>query len=371
MTGPATGAAPALRYDAWFDSPWGRYAWRIETSAVLAALGPLPRRRIADIGCGTGRLLRILTSRGASAVGVDTDPAMLTLAATRGTVARADAHRLPLADGSMDATVTVTTLEFTADPAQVLAEMARVTRPGGRLVAAVLNPASPWGVLDRPARRAVSFYLGAKLGLVTILVTALAAGLPIPFQPVQIVLLELFMDLGASVAFVAEPESPGAMRRPPRPPGTGFLDASVLAAIITTAAALTIAVLPGYLLLGHSTATIGQARAAAVLAWLAAHALIAWTLRTQPGLPWRANPAFPAWALTALAAGLTLTLTSAGQLIGLQPLPLSWLPASPGSSSSQPSPPWPPPVHRCWRGGYRTGSRCRGDVQNAPLAVMP
>ena len=29
----------------------------------------------------------------------------------------------------------------------------RVTRPGGRLVAAVLNPASPWGVLDRPARR--------------------------------------------------------------------------------------------------------------------------------------------------------------------------------------------------------------------------
>jgi P-type Ca2+ transporter type 2C len=179
-------------------------------------------------------------------------------------------------------------------------------------------------------RRAVSFYLGAKLGLVTILVTALAAGLPIVFQPVQIVLLELFMDLGASVAFVAEPESPGAMRRPPRPPGTGFLDTSVLAAIITTAAALTIAVLPGYLLLGHSTATIGQARAAAVLAWLAAHALIAWTLRTQPGLPWRANPAFPAWALTALAAGLTLTLTPAGQLIGLQPLPLSWLPAVAG-----------------------------------------
>ncbi|HCU96103.1 MAG TPA: SAM-dependent methyltransferase [Actinobacteria bacterium] len=153
MTGPATGAAPAARYDAWFDNPWGRYAWRIETSAVLTALGPLPGRRIADIGCGTGRLQRILTSRGASAVGVDTDPAMLTLAATRGTVARADAHRLPLADGSMDATVTVATLEFTADPARVLAEMARVTRPGGRLVAAVLNPASPWGVLDRPARR--------------------------------------------------------------------------------------------------------------------------------------------------------------------------------------------------------------------------
>jgi hypothetical protein len=43
MTGlAATGAAPAVRYDAWFDSPWGRYAWRIETAAVLAALSPCP-----------------------------------------------------------------------------------------------------------------------------------------------------------------------------------------------------------------------------------------------------------------------------------------------------------------------------------------
>jgi P-type Ca2+ transporter type 2C len=179
-------------------------------------------------------------------------------------------------------------------------------------------------------RRAVAFYLGAKLGLVTILVSALATGLPIVFQPVHIVLLELFMDLGASVAFVAEPTPPAAMRRPPRPPGTGFLDRSVFAAITTTAVTLTLAVLPGYLLLAHSGASAGQARAAAVLAWLAAHALIAWTLRTQPGLPWRANPAFPAWALAALVTGTILTLTPASRLIGLQTLPLRWLPAIAG-----------------------------------------
>ena len=54
---------------------------------------------------------------------------------------RADAHRLPLAGASMDAAVTVATLEFTASPAQVLAEMARITRPGGRLVAVkVIRP---------------------------------------------------------------------------------------------------------------------------------------------------------------------------------------------------------------------------------------
>ena len=54
----------------------------------------------------------------------------------------------------MDGAVTVATLEFTADPARVLTEMARITRPGGRMVAAVLNPARLWGILDQPARRA-------------------------------------------------------------------------------------------------------------------------------------------------------------------------------------------------------------------------
>ena len=51
MTGSAVpGSGPALRYDAWFESAWGRFAWRIETSAVLAAPGPLAGRRVADIG---------------------------------------------------------------------------------------------------------------------------------------------------------------------------------------------------------------------------------------------------------------------------------------------------------------------------------
>lgn len=53
-----------------------------------------------------------------------------------------------------DAAVAVATLEFTADPASVLGEMARVTRPGGRLVVAALNPRSPWGWAGRVRHRA-------------------------------------------------------------------------------------------------------------------------------------------------------------------------------------------------------------------------
>jgi SAM-dependent methyltransferase len=153
----------ARRYDRWFDERWGRYAWRIESAAVLRALGPLSGRRTVDVGCGTGRLAALLAARDAYVIGMDLDAAMLAVAAPRlaGRLVRADAMALPLRDASVDAAVTVATLEFTTDPARVLAEMARITRPGGRLVAAVLNPTSLWGwtghVRDRSPYRAGRF----------------------------------------------------------------------------------------------------------------------------------------------------------------------------------------------------------------------
>jgi Ca2+-transporting ATPase len=167
-------------------------------------------------------------------------------------------------------------------------------------------------------RRAVAFYLGAKIALVVVLLAALAAGRPAPFAPVHIVLLEIFMDLGASVAFVAEPAAPDAMRRPPRRSGTRFLDRAGLAAIATVAVTLTAATLPAYLLLA-GTGT-GTARSAAVVGWLAGHALIAWTLRTRPALSWRTNPAFPAWVASAAIVGLVAALTPAGRVLHLTPL---------------------------------------------------
>jgi len=69
-----------------------------------------------------------------------------------------------------------------------------------------------------------------KLALIAVTLTPLLLGRPVPFTPAAIVLLELFMDLCASVAFVAEPAAAGAMRRPPRAPGARFLGAAELAA---------------------------------------------------------------------------------------------------------------------------------------------
>ena len=168
-------------------------------------------------------------------------------------------------------------------------------------------------------RRAVAFYLGAKLALIVVIAVPLALGLPAPFHPVHIVILELFMDVGASVAFVSEPPAAGAMNHPPRDPARRFLDDTQLTAIGLTAISLTVAVLPAFLLV-HAQWGTDMAIAAAVAGWLIANVAIAWTLRAQPGLPWRSNVAFPAWALIALASAALLSVTPAGGALGVDPL---------------------------------------------------
>lgn len=141
----------AEAYDAWFDSRWGRYAFAIEAAAVDTAVDPRPGARVLDVGCGTGRFAPRLEQHGAGVVGLEFDPAMLAVAARHlhGPRVVADAHRLPVRDAAVDVALAVTVLEFTADPAAVIAELARVTRVGGRIVVGSLNPTSPWGFAHR------------------------------------------------------------------------------------------------------------------------------------------------------------------------------------------------------------------------------
>jgi SAM-dependent methyltransferase len=141
----------AAAYDAWFGSAWGRYAFAVESRAILAAAGDLAGKRVLDVGCGTGRLTAALQSAGARVVGLDRDRAMLALATTHAPalVVEADAHALPFPDEAFDVTTAVTLCEFAGDPPGVFRELARVTRRGGRFVVGALNPSSAWGFADR------------------------------------------------------------------------------------------------------------------------------------------------------------------------------------------------------------------------------
>jgi SAM-dependent methyltransferase len=100
-------------------------------------LGALPAGTVLDAACGTGRYAAFLAARGHRVVGVDNSPEMLHRAGARVPEARfvrGDLHRLPVAGGAVDAVVCALALVHVPSLAPVMAEFARVLRPGGHLV---------------------------------------------------------------------------------------------------------------------------------------------------------------------------------------------------------------------------------------------
>jgi SAM-dependent methyltransferase len=113
--------------------------------AILALAGDVTGRRVLDAGCGSGPLSAALRDRGAVVTGIDASAGMLALAERRvgGDV---DLHqvdlrdRLPFDDGAFDVVVSSLVLHYLEDWEPTLAELRRVLRPGGRLIASVDHP---------------------------------------------------------------------------------------------------------------------------------------------------------------------------------------------------------------------------------------
>ena len=101
---------------------------------AIAEAGP---RSYLEVGCGPGDLAaRVAAELGADVVAVDLSPRMVELARGRGVDARVgDVQALPFEDGSFDCAVAAWMLYHVPDVPSALAELARVLRPGGRLVA--------------------------------------------------------------------------------------------------------------------------------------------------------------------------------------------------------------------------------------------
>jgi len=109
-------------------------SWRRATRAALALR---PGERCLDLAAGTGVSTEELARSGAFVVGADLSLGMLTVGkAVRPatTLLAADALALPFVDGCFDAVTVSFGLRNFVDPVAGLAELARVTRPGGRLV---------------------------------------------------------------------------------------------------------------------------------------------------------------------------------------------------------------------------------------------
>jgi ArsR family transcriptional regulator len=114
------------------------YGARFEREALTALLPP--GWTVADLGCGAGTLAAALAPHVKKVIGVDQSAAMLRTARRRLAGAanvelhRAELEALPLSAACCDAALAVLVLAYVAEVAPVLAEAARILRPGGRLV---------------------------------------------------------------------------------------------------------------------------------------------------------------------------------------------------------------------------------------------
>jgi Ca2+-transporting ATPase len=130
-------------------------------------------------------------------------------------------------------------------------------------------------------RKGVRYYLACKVALVSIFIVPIILGIPLPFAPIQMIVLELFMDLAASATFVAEPEEPGNMQKPPTNPKEKFLNKSMLRTLFLGAFSLFIAVTVTFLFAWYTTQSLPYARTVAFATWLFGHIFLALNFRSE------------------------------------------------------------------------------------------
>ena len=152
-------------YARWRTSEIGARTERLETELILELVGNVDGCNILDVGCGDGEFALELTRRGASVTGIDASPAMIDAAKARAkkhnaniTFQVAVAEHLPFSAGQFDVVTAITILCFVDDAAPVFREIARVLRPGGRLVIGELGRWSSWA-----AGRRIRAWLGSRL----------------------------------------------------------------------------------------------------------------------------------------------------------------------------------------------------------------
>lgn len=130
-------------------------------------------------------------------------------------------------------------------------------------------------------RKGVRYYLACKVALVSVFLVPIILGIPLPFSPIQIIVLELFMDLAASATFVAEPEEQDVMNKPPNDPQEKFMNKKMLNSITMGALSLFIAVSATFLFVWYQTQSIPYARTIAFATWMFGHIFLALNFRSE------------------------------------------------------------------------------------------
>jgi SAM-dependent methyltransferase len=159
---PEYGLAEGYRlWSRTYDAPLRLFP--LEEPAVRGLLADLPLGHVLDAACGTGRHSVWLAAQGHAVTGVDASADMLAKARAKLPEARfeqGDLTALPLPNGSVDAALCALALVHLPDLAPAFAELARVVRPGGRIVISDVHPfltALGWQAQFRTAEGGTGF----------------------------------------------------------------------------------------------------------------------------------------------------------------------------------------------------------------------
>ena len=185
MTREAARLFDAMADDYHVLEPWYEHLYARLHRILHRALAPSGPGRALDAGCGHGFQTALLAQLGYATHGIDLSAALLALASRhvpRARLARGDLMALPYADDTFDAVSSCgSTLSFVEDPDRALREIARVLRPGGRLllecehrwsldlawtaVSAVTGDTLGYGIAPRTLWRALRAPLRASIAL--------------------------------------------------------------------------------------------------------------------------------------------------------------------------------------------------------------
>jgi len=130
-------------------------------------------------------------------------------------------------------------------------------------------------------RKGIRYYLACKIALVSIFLVPIILGIPLPFAPIQIIVLELFMDLAASSTFIAEPLESNAMKKPPMNRREQFMNRAMLQTLFLGALSLFVAVTVTYLFTWYTTQDVMYSRTVAFATWMFGHIFLAFNFRSD------------------------------------------------------------------------------------------
>ncbi|OKH92126.1 methyltransferase [Streptomyces uncialis] len=187
-----------------------------ERPAMLALAGEVAGRRILDAGCGSGALFAALRDRGAVVSGFDTSAGMLELARQRlgggADLQVADlGSALPYADDTFDDVVASLVLHYLEDWGPALAELRRVLRPGGRLIASVDHPFAINLIHREAGREAECNYFDTTKWTVEWTVGGRTALVSRWHRPLH-AMIEAFGGAGFRISVISEPDPDPAAR---------------------------------------------------------------------------------------------------------------------------------------------------------------